>query len=172
MRYPILAALCALLVLGQPVHAQVSIGVAGGPSTPLGSLSDAVKPGFHGGVVLDLRVPLLPLAVRGEAMVQRLPGAGGMDPYDVMWGAANGRFDVLPLPMVGAYVTGGAGLYSSRFNADQGAAGERTTSAGLNLGIGADLNLLVIRPFIEARYHRVLSDPARAFLPITFGVYF
>jgi hypothetical protein len=172
MRYPILAAACALLALNQPAEAQVSIGVAGGPSTPVGSLGDLVRPGLHAGVVLDVGLPLIPLGARGEAMFQRLPGGGGMDDFDQVWVTANGRFDVLPLPLLGAYVTGGVGLYSSTFNAQHGVTGDRVTSTGVNAGVGADINMLMVRPFIEVRYHRVLTDPARAFLPITFGVYF
>jgi hypothetical protein len=172
MRKLIAVAAAALLAHAAPASAQISLGVAGGPSTPAGGLSDVVNPGLHGGLVLDLGLPLIPIAVRGEVMVQRLPGAGERDAFDLVWAAANGRLDLLPLPLIGVYVTGGAGLYSSRFDPNPLVSPERATDAGINIGVGGDLNLFLVRPFIEARYHRVLTSPGRGFVPITLGVYF
>jgi hypothetical protein len=166
------AAVLALLASATPASAQIRLGVAGGPSTPVGGLSDVVNPGVHGGLVLNVGLPLIPISVRGELMVQRLPGAGDGAALDQVWGAANGRLDLLPLPLVGVYVTAGAGLYSSRFDPNPLATPERTTDPGINIGVGADIQLFVVRPFIEARYHRVLTDPARGFVPITVGVFF
>jgi hypothetical protein len=171
-RLLIVATAVCFTALAAPSSAQVSFGVAGGPSAPAGSLSDIVDPGLHGGLVLGLGLPLLPVSVRGDLMAQRLPRSGGGDAFNLLWAAVNGRLDLLPVPLLAAYVTAGAGLYSSTFDVDPVAATSRATDTGLNAGVGAELNLLVGRPFVEIRYHRVLSDPARAFIPITIGIMF
>jgi hypothetical protein len=171
MRHSVVVA-AILILAAAPASGQISLGVAAGPTTPLGSLAEMVNPGLHGGVVLNIGLPLIPIAARGELMFQRLPGAGGNRDFDQVWAAANGRLDLLPLPLLGAYVTGGPGLYSSSYDAEPQAATQRSTNAGINIGVGVELNLMLLRPFIEARYHRVLTDPARAFAPITAGIYF
>jgi hypothetical protein len=124
--------------------------------------------------VLELGLPLIPIAVRGEAMIQRLSGSGtgSGDGADMAWGAVNGRLDLLPLPLIGAYVTAGGGLYSSRFPSGTTTPTSRSTDPGINVGVGAELNLFVLRSFVEVRYHRVMTDPARAFIPVTVGLYF
>jgi hypothetical protein len=131
-----------------------------------------VNAGFHGGVVVDRGIPLLPFGVRADAMFQRMPGAGGGADFNQLFGTVNGRVGLLPIPLLSAYATAGAGLYSSSFAGAGAAAGERTVDTGINAGVGARVNLIVVRPFIEARYHRVLTDPARGFIPISVGVFF
>jgi hypothetical protein len=171
MRNMIAAAAAVLaLAAGGPAQAQVGFGVAGGPSFPLGTLADAVDLGFHGGVAADIGLPLLPFSVRADAMFQRLPGINGGDSFQQVAGTLNGQLDLLPLPVVSAYVTGGVGLYGSNFGRDAG--DSWTAHTGINAGVGAQVNLFVIRPFVEARFHRVLSDPGRSFLPVTVGFFF
>jgi hypothetical protein len=153
-------------------HAQLSFGVGGGPSTPVGSLADGVGAGWHGGVVADLGVPLLPFSLRGDVMFQDLPGTAGGNSYRQFAATLNGRLGLLPLPLVSAYVTAGPGLYASSFDPAPGATNDRAVNSGINAGVGARVNLLVIRPFIEARFHRVFAEPARMFVPITVGVIF
>lgn len=165
----------ALIFAAPTADAQVNLGVAGGPTIPAGDLSDVVDPGFHGGVVADIGVPLLPFGVRGDLMFQHLPGAGDLDSFQQLSGTVNGRFSLLPVPLVSLYLTGGIGLYGSQYDGDRtDTVGDDSWSAdfGLNGGVGARLNLLVLRPFIEARYHSVMADETRAFIPVTIGVYF
>jgi hypothetical protein len=165
-------ALLLLLACAAPGWGQVSLGVAGGPSSPVGGLGDVVNPGLHAGLVVDLGLPLIPIALRGEVMYQRLPGVGANPAFNQVWAAANGRLDLLPLPLLGLYVTGGPGIYSSSFSTVPGGDSTRSNDVGINLGVGADVNLFMVRPFVELRYHRVLTDPARAFVPLTVGVFF
>jgi hypothetical protein len=153
-------------------QAQVNLGVAGGPVSPVGRLADVVNAGFHGGVVVELGIPLLPFGVRADAMFQRLPGAAGGADFNQLFGTVNGRVGLLPIPLLSAYATAGAGLYSSSFAGGGAADGGRSVDTGLNAGVGARVNLIFVRPFIEARYHRVLTDPARDFIPISVGVFF
>jgi len=170
-----------VLVLAAPAaQAQVNLGVAGGLTFPTGNLSEFVDPGLHGGVVADIGIPLLPFGVRSDLMFQHLPGSGNRDDFQQLSGTVNGRFTLLPIPFVSLYLTGGIGLYGSRYDGDRsdtvGIATVRddswSTDFGLNGGVGARINLLVLRPFIEARYHSVMADETRAFIPVTVGVYF
>jgi hypothetical protein len=162
-----------LLVWAPAARAQAGFGVAGGPSFPMGDLKNLVNPGFHGGVVLELGIPLLPIGLRADGMFQQLPGAAGGQNFRQVAGTVNGRLGVLPIPFISAYVTAGAGIYASDFAGGQATAGTSWNSdVGINGGIGGRLNLLVIRPFIEARYHHVMTSPSRAFVPVTVGVFF
>jgi hypothetical protein len=165
---------CALaLGATAPAHAQIGFGVGAGPSTPVGGLADLVDAGFHGSLVADMGLPLLPIGLRADLMFQRLPGRDDRQSFNQVSATVNGRLSVLPLPLVSAYLTAGAGLYRGEapVPANMTATGS-TTDAGINAGVGGRINLIVVRPFVEARYHRVLADPARAFIPITVGVFF
>jgi hypothetical protein len=163
-----------LFLLPAAVPAQVTLGAAAGPSFPVGRLADRVEPGFHGGLVLQAGLPLLPVGIRADLMLQQLPGTAGGDGFSQFYGTLNGRVGLLPIPLVSLYATAGVGLYSSTYAADRAADAEtgRRTDTGINGGVGARLNLLVVRPFVEARYHRVPGEPARGFLPVTVGIWF
>jgi hypothetical protein len=172
MRRILAAAVAAsLLTLSSDAQAQVRIGVGAGPVTPLGDLADAVDTGLHGGLALELGLPLLPIGLRADAMVQRFSGRGDVGNLNEFYGTLNGRFDVLPVPLLSAYVTAGGGLYSSKWDA-AGGSSERQTDFGINAGVGGSIGLVVVRPFIEVRAHRVLGDNARTFVPVTIGVFF
>jgi hypothetical protein len=171
--FPVAIAALALAMTTAPAaQAQVNLGVAGGPVSPVGGLGDVVNAGFHGGVVIDLGIPVLPFGVRADAMYQRLPGTAGGDDFNQLFGTVNGRVGLIPIPLLSAYATAGAGLYSSSFAGDRTTDNGRSVDTGINAGVGARINLVFVRPFIEARYHRVLAEPARAFIPITAGIFF
>jgi hypothetical protein len=166
------AGLAFAMVTAPAAQAQVNLGVAGGPVSAVGQLGDVVNAGFHGGVVIDLGIPLLPFGVRADAMFQRMPGGYGGADFNQLFGTVNGRVGLLPIPLLSAYATTGAGLYSSSFAGDGATGGGRSVDTGFNAGVGARVNLIYVRPFIEARYHRVLTEPARTFIPISVGVFF
>lgn len=169
----ILLSSSALIPSAAIVSAQPTFGVGGGPSLPMGSLSDAVDTGFHAIIVIDVGVRLLPLSLRGDAMFQQLPGGEGGETFRQVAGVFNARLSLVPLPLISFYMIGGLGLYGSSYDPTPAAdANGSTVNVGFNGGAGARLNLLVIRPLVEARYHRVLADPARGFVPITIGVQF
>jgi hypothetical protein len=167
-----IAALTLAMITAPAAQAQVNLGIAGGPVSPVGQLADVADAGFHGGVVVDLGIPLLPFGVRGDVMFQRLPGAGGGADFNQLFGTVNGRVGLIPIPLLSAYATAGAGLYSSSFAGDRADDTGRSVDTGLNAGVGARVNLIFVRLFIEGRYHRVLAEPARAFIPITAGIFF
>ncbi|CAN5706625.1 hypothetical protein BH23GEM9_BH23GEM9_17240 [soil metagenome] len=166
------AAAATIASVPAAAQAQISIGVAGGPVTPAGALSDVVQKGFHGGVVLELGVPVLPLGIRADVMYMRLPGVGDGRNLNDVFGTLNGSLSLLPIPVLSAYASAGVGIYSSSFAVDAPTTTGRTTDYGLNAGVGGSIDLIVIRPFVEVRYHRVLSEPNRDFVPITVGIFF
>jgi hypothetical protein len=153
-------------------EAQVRVGVAGGPVYPLGDLGDVLERGYHGGVVFDAGLPLLPLSLHGEVMFQRNSASAGEDQdYRHLGGSLNARLDVLPIPLVAAYATGGVGWYLSDYHDDQTAdASSWSSETGINAGVGVSVSLVVVQAFVEVRCLRVLSDPARTFAPLTVGV--
>lgn len=172
MRRVLFAVAVAALVGSGPAHAQVGIGPAGGPSFPTGSLSDIVDAGFHGGIALDIGVPLLPFGLRADLVFQQLPGTAGSDDFRQISGTLAARIGVVPLPILSPYLMAGAGLYGSSWDPDPAVDGDWTADPGVNVGVGVRVNLLVVRPFVEARYHRVASDPGRGFIPVTVGITF
>jgi len=163
----------ALALCHGPASAQLRLGVAGGPVYPAGDLGDVVGRGFAAGAVLDAGFPLFPLGLRGDVAFQYLPGTGAHSDLHQLSATLNARFSLLPLPVLSPYLTAGVGVYSSDFHYDLTAPEPgRTTETGFNAGVGVRVNLIVIRPFLEARYHRVSADPVRAFVPVTVGVFF
>jgi hypothetical protein len=173
MRLPAGAVLVgALLAAAQPASAQLKVGIGAGPVFPLGDLGDVLERGYHGGVVFDAGLPLLPLSLHGEARFQRSSAAGAQaEDYRHFGASLAGRLDVLPLPLVAAYATGGVGMYLSDYHGDQIAGSSGWAShPGVIGGVGASVSLIVVQAFVEVRYLRVLSEPARGFVPITIGV--
>ena len=162
----------AVLASVGEAHGQVRLGVAGGPAHALGDFGDALDAGFHGGIVADFGLPLIPLSLHGDLMYQRNAAASPqVDDYSHVAATANARLDLIPLPLVSAFVTGGVGLYASDYPDDAlDASSGWSTEPGINVGVGAALSLLFLHPFVELRYHRVLSDPARSFVPLTIGL--
>jgi hypothetical protein len=161
-----------LLGSARAADAQLRVGVAGGPVYPLGDLGDMIERGVHGGVVFDAGFPLLPLSLHGQLMFQRNAAASAED-QDYRHAAAslNARLDVLPVPLIAAYATGGVGMYLSDYHGDRSAeASGWSSKPGINAGVGVSLSAIVVRVFAEVRYLRLLTDPARTFVPLTVGV--
>ena len=166
-----LAAVAALVTDAGDAAGQVRFGVGGGPVTAVGDFGDPLDRGFHGEVLVDLGLPLVPLGLRGSVTYMRLPAADAeAEDYTHFAGTVNARLDLLPIPFLDAYVTAGVGLYSSDYGGQLTGAVGRETERGINVGVGAAANLVFVRPFAELRYHRVLDDPSRSFVPLTVGV--
>jgi hypothetical protein len=162
----------ALLGAARGAEAQVRVGVAGGPVYPFGDLGDVLDRGYNGGIVFDAGLPLLPLSLHGQLMFQNSSASAPQDQdYRHLGASLNAQLDLLPLPLAAAYATGGVGLYLSDYHEDQpaGASGW-SRDPGINVGAGASLSVVVVKVFAEVRYVRLLSDPARTFVPLTIGV--
>jgi hypothetical protein len=166
---PMVAAVAMLLSFA-PASASaqlVRFGVGAGPSIPTGSFGDLFQTGVHAQAMLGLRIPLVPVAVRADVGYHRFTSpTPGVSDLNQIAGTVNGFLTVVPLPVVSAYLTGGAGVYHL-------SSGGTNTEFGVNGGAGVRANLWLIEPFAEIRYHHVLGDGgAGRMMPITIGVMF
>jgi hypothetical protein len=159
------AAAVAVAFSASDAAAQVRLSVAGGPSFPTGG-DHHLETGFHVQLAGELGMRLLPFGVRLDGAFNRFNEDHGH--FDVMSGTANA---VINLPMTGLtpYIIAGGGLYAWE---DEAHGGERTTSFGVNAGVGARLSLPGLGVFVEARVHNPFGDDALRFIPLSFGVRF
>lgn len=171
------AALAALVALAAPsnAEAQLRLGLGGGPSMPSGDFDDMVDAGWHALAVVAVRLPLSPIALRGDLLHQRLPGTGDAEASVYFQQTAAGvsvSVSPLPLPIVQPYLIGGLGMYRSSYEGDEGVV-EVNTELGANVGAGMRVNLLAFEAFVEARYHQILAGSgAPRTVPVTIGVLF
>jgi hypothetical protein len=168
MKRLLLSLLLGSMVVAVPDTATaqlVRFGIGAGPSTPAGNFGDVFDTGVHAQAMIGLQVPLLPVRLRADLGYHRFPSSGA-ESLDQFAGVVNGFLTVVPLPVVNAYVSGGAGLYHASH------ATESSTDFGVNGGVGVRANLWLIAPFAEVRYHHVLGDGSARFLPVTIGVMF
>ena len=173
------AAVAVTVVMGaSAVEAQspVRFGLAGGLTLPQGDLSDGLKNGFHGQVMLGFGMMALPVKLRADLSYHSLgveDGGilGGDDDLRVIGGALNaivgmGGIGVKP------YVTGGVGFYNSKFGDF-----DAENDFGLNGGVGLEFSLTGMSTFVEVRYIKIFVDDeggdfSAAVVPITFGIMF
>jgi len=164
-------ALGAALTIAAPAEAQmrtVTLGVAGGPSFPIGHLGDHFNTGWHVQGSFALAPMTLPFGVRADLMYQRFPDAVHTDEQETtLAGIVNGIF---ALPGVGLrpYVSAGVGAYNTRFADDGGEA----TNIGVNGGAGIQFGLMGMNAFLEGKFHNVFGDESSRFIPISLGIMF
>ena len=169
-RRALTAAIVALVLVGAgaaDASAQLRFSVAGGPTVPLGSFGDALDTGFNAQLSAGLSVPILPVGIRVDGMLNQFPVTGGDDNFRVISGSVNG---VLSLPSVGItpYLIGGLGLYNQDHPQDGS-----TTDVGANIGVGLRVGLPGLAVFGEARLHNIFNEgDAVRFAPLSLGVSF
>ncbi len=173
----------ALGVAAMPAHAQIAFGLAGGATTPSGSLNDRQNLGYNGLATLQLGLPLLPIQVRADLQYNGFGGKnfGGavnnaFNNADtrVISGSINGVLNLLPGP-IKPYVIGGIGYYDTQL---QGTSSTR--KVGYNYGGGVKFGLTGASLFVEARMHQINDATfsvggGRAtakFIPVTVGIMF
>jgi opacity protein-like surface antigen len=182
-RNALAAAGLAFVVAAVPVHAQLAFGLAGGATTPSGSLNDRQNLGYNGLATVQLGLPLLPFQLRADLQYN---GFGGKDfggavtnafnnaDTRVISGSINGVLNLLPGP-IKPYVIGGVGYYDTQL---QGT--ESTRKVGYNYGGGVKFGLTGASLFVEARMHQINDatfnvgggrSTAR-FIPVTVGIMF
>ncbi len=166
-------------------HAQLSVGLAGGATFPLGTISNTYETGYNILADLTLGEKTSPLNIRFDGMFNDLGAKSGFSiPSQQMWtlnanavfniGADTGKA-VIP------YIIGGVGYYNTSYNvsAVNTGSGETLTSTGnihqnslgLNAGLGLHVGKGKISGFIEARYHYVfVGNHNFQFLPLTAGI--
>ena len=172
-----LAVVLAFAAAAPAAHGQVGFGMKGGPTMPSGDL-EGWGTGYQGGLALEISLPVPLVGLRADAEVHRFSGPeSNLYQANVTGGA---RVSILSLPRLSLYGVAGGGAYysisddlSELVRADL--EGEDPTDHiwGVNGGVGAELPGLVVRPFVEVRYHRMLGDyDSMTFTPVSVGLMF
>lgn len=152
----------------------------GGVALPSGSTSDLVQTGYTVGGALDLKLPLMPVGFRGEALYSSFNAKGlssaGTNADATEFGANLNVVMWVPLPTAGLvrpYLTGGPS-YSRLELSPTGVPGTTTASRwGLNAGGGVQLSLGDLGVRFDARYRRISTDTdAFTYIPVTMGITF
>lgn len=100
---------------------------------------NAVANGRHGAAYVQLHLPVFPIALRVDALLQKFPD--GRYSTAVI---ADGVY-VLPIPLVQPYVLAGYGKYG---------VGQNGQIAGWNAGGGVRIRTPVITLYVEAHRHQ------------------
>ncbi len=163
-----------LLAAASPAAAQLgglSVGAAYGSSRLSGGRSADFNAGWHGEILSDLALPLVPVGFRAELAYDHLgnkPSGTASEALNVVSGVLNATVS-LPFPVVHPYAIGGVGYYHR--NGALSGGGE--SHMGVNGGVGIELKLPVLRAFAEARYHSIVFPSSSTHLvPLTVGVIF
>jgi hypothetical protein len=169
----------ALAAVAAPAQAQFSIGLAGGVTTPSGSINDREDMGYNGLIAVQAGIPLFPFKLRADLHYNSFGGSGFTNTFNravdgtdsrVISGSINAVTNLLPGP-VKPYLIAGVGYYDTQFG---GSSGSR--KMGYNYGAGVKFTKL----FVEARIHSVQNttfDVANGrrtskFIPVSAGFMF
>lgn len=194
------AAASALATTPSAAHAQfphvpnpVSFGVTGGLAVPAGTLGDNVNSGYSVGGIVDLHPAPGPLSLRLEVGYDRFDTKSSTLDYLVqavgdnitanthfLRGTANLVYRLSNVSGIRPYVTGGVGVYQIGGSSSYSAFGETITQNdqsltkfGVNGGLGIELPLAGITPYLEVRAHGVQTDGSPfTYIPITVGFRF
>ncbi len=183
------ATLVAAALVARPAAAQISLGLGGGYSSPNGELSDIQKQGWNVLGTLQVGLPLMPLALRGDVQYNSFGGKPfsantitSTNDARIISATANAVWNIIPLGPVKPYLIGGGGYYSTRFEASNfGATFDRDTRKfGYNYGVGVKVGLLGLAGFVEARVHNIPDGGLNVaggtttarYIPITAGIFF
>jgi opacity protein-like surface antigen len=179
------AALLAASPLPSEAAGPLSIGVGGGLSIPSGDAGDALERGRHGQAFLSLGVPGVPVGVRGSVGYERFDWkeTGEGPAPDGHVSILSGRVGALLYFAPGRirpYVLGGIGTYrvSSEVSADGTDTSRSETRFGIDAGAGLEMNLVLVRAFVETRLENIFTDGgfdgtgdgSVRIVPVTIGV--
>ncbi|HET6272010.1 MAG TPA: outer membrane beta-barrel protein [Bacteroidota bacterium] len=162
-------------------------------------LKEAYGFGYGGGAHLDISLLVLSIRVSGdyisfpidEGKFKAILAAGGLNASDFQFDggrigilsfAVNGKMG-FPVPVFSPYITAGAGLasisvsdLSIRYQGQPvvSAAGQKAeTKFSINVGVGADLDIIVATLFIEAKYTLIFTEgESSSYVPVTLGITF
>ena len=152
---------------GVPGINPFSVGVEAGPAFPVGDFGNAVKTGYTAGALVEARLPVLPVGLRFEGAYSSFGIKNTSDNVHVFSGTADAvlRLSPVALTLVRPYLLGGVGIY----NVSQGGG----TKAGVNIGGGVAVPLVVVTAFADVRYTSVFTSPGRTnFVPLYVGLRF
>jgi outer membrane protein with beta-barrel domain len=179
-----LAAACVVLPATR-ANAQLTLGVGGGASFPVGSLHDQFVTGYNVLAQLGIGLPSWPVGLRVDGMFNQMNHRATVASGNLqLWTAnANVVWNIVPISTAGAgvtpYLIGGLGYYNSSFHVSAsgssfgGGGNTHANNFGLNGGAGIKAGVATLSVFVEARYHYVfVSGGHIQFIPITAGIIF
>lgn len=187
-----LAASAALLsfTIASTAHAQAQtmplLGISAGASIPQSSFGDGVNTGYNVNGMINIGVPLSPLAFRGEVGWNHFDLSGNNASGNVRM--INGTANVVLVPSTvmtaKPYLIAGVGAYNVKTTVDNSGGllgtGAFTSSSsdtrlGFNGGVGFAFGLGSVGTIIEARYVTVNGkngSGSLSFVPVSFGITF
>ena len=167
MRTALGAMLVAAAVAGGVVPARGQVfSIGGGPARDVASDAPFAR-GFNVQAGAEFGLPLLPVAIRVEGMLNRFGSELDEGHFQVLAGTVNA---VLELPALGLvpYLVGGVGVY--RVPQPPGVDARRSIR-GVNAGAGVRLGLGGRGLFLETRLHST-TDFETVFAPVVIGIRF
>jgi hypothetical protein len=160
--------LISLALLAAPLagSAQVRLMAGGGLDTPMGDFGDAAEAGWHLMAGMQLGVPSIPIALRGDGGYHSFGQAAAAPSVDMLSGNLSLVFN---LPGVGLvpYVLGGVGAYRTSVEGL-----DATSDNGFHLAFGVNIGAIGFGGFGEVRFidvNRDLGGDAR-FITATLGL--
>jgi len=164
-RHLVFAALC--LLAPAAAEAQPRMMAGGGFTAPSSDLSNTADPGYHMMAAIQVGIPTLPIAIRGDGAFHRMSSP---DPDLVGARVLAGSLSlVFTLPGIGLqpYLLGGVGSYRVETGPE-----DMTTSVtknGYHGGFGVVVGGLGFGMFAEVRYIQINSDNGAKMIPLTLG---
>ncbi len=151
-------------------EAQPRLLLGGGFTAPNGQITEVAEAGYHLQVGLEVRLPTLPLSLRGDGTFHRLGStrAGFAEP-EVLVGSGSLIFH---LPGIGLQPYFLAGVGSYRTKAGPPDELEITTEPGYHGGFGVALGGLSFGGFAEIRYVQLQAETTARLIPLTLGFRF
>ena len=166
----------------QAQYNPIAFGIVAGATVPLGDFGDAVKTGWHAGVLAQWNGAAFPLGIRGEVVYHSLGSESGtfedVD-FNILTATVNGvfMFPMSGVPTVRPYIIGGGGLY--RVGCSDCGDLDSENKGGINIGAGIEVPLSGFTSIIEARWHMIFDnddtiadDSNTTFVPISVGLLF
>jgi hypothetical protein len=143
------AFVAAVLFLGiadnfvKPLHAQGFVSVGAGVGGGVGDRNkDASGRGAHGAVYVQARIPVIPFALRADALFAKT--VNDASALSLIGDAVV----IAPIPFVQPYVLAGYGRYGI---------GKDGSASGWNVGVGARVRTPWVGIYAEARRHQRIS---------------
>ena len=161
-------------------QAQVSIGVGGGVTIPLGDFKNAAKTGWHGLGSLGYELPTGGLGIRGDFYYGQHSFKGAASGVSAKWkllgGLGNLLYSFKSPGGVHPYILGSVGFMNLKATASSGSASVSASETKLTFGGGAGIRFKAGTKgsfFVESRYLTVNTSGNNAnFIPITVGLTF
>jgi hypothetical protein len=165
MRRLIPLALFAIFVAPVAADAQVRLMAGGGLSTPIGDFGDAAQAGWHLTGGMQLAVPAIPIALRGDGAYHSFGQASSLPSVDMLGGTLSLVFN---LPGVGLvpYLLGGVGAYRTTVEGL-----DAQSDNGFHAAFGVNIGAIGFGGFGEVRFVNVNQSVGDArFVTATLGL--